>query len=216
MNAREKTLFYGPKVLSNRELIALVIGSGCAGKDAETLAGDILAYGQGLEDLGTAEVRELSDVYGIGSAKACSIVAAFELGKRMAAAAAQQKPRLDAAQQVAAMLIPEMAGVKQEHFFVFCLNSRLRVISKHTVSIGTVDSAPVHPRDVFAPAIRQKASAVIVAHGHPSGDPTPSPEDISLTETLQKAGEIIGIKLLDHVIVAGECYTSLKQEGFVD
>ena len=164
-----------------------------------------------------AEVRELTDISGIGEAKACSIVAAMELSKRIEAGRiACRKSRVGDSSKVARMLMDELATEKREIFMAINLNTKLQIESKSVISIGNLDSAPVHPREVFGPAVRRGAAAVIVAHNHPSGDPTPSIQDIDVTVRLIKASEIIGIKLLDHVIVGNGNFTSMKSEGYFD
>ena len=165
--------------------------------------------------LGAAEVRELTEIDGIGEAKACSIVAAIELSKRLISDhQGAVKERIRDSRQVADLLMEEMMYEKRELFMTLNLNSKLQVESKSVISIGNIDSAPVHPREVFGPAIRRGAAAVVVAHNHPSGDPAPSPQDIEVTKRLISASEILGIRLIDHVIVGNGCFTSMKSEGY--
>jgi DNA repair protein RadC len=165
--------------------------------------------------LGMAEVKELTEIYGIGEAKACSIVAAMELSKRLISdRQGAVKVRIRDSQQVADILMEEMMYEKREFFMTLNLNTKLQIESKSVISIGNIDSAPVHPREVFGPAIRRGAAAVVVAHNHPSGDPTPSMQDIDVTKRLLEASKILGIKLLDHVIVGNGCFTSMKAEGY--
>ena len=152
---------------------------------------------------------------GIGEAKACSIVAAIELSKRLISDhKGAVRVKIRDSRQVAEILMEEMMYEKREFFMTLNLNSKLQVESKSVISIGNLDSAPVHPREVFGPAVRRGAAAVVVAHNHPSGDPTPSPQDIDVTKRLIKASEILGIKLLDHVIIGNGCFTSMKSEGY--
>ena len=213
---KSKMLYYGPKALSNRELLSLVIGSSGTDKDAVDVAGDIMAYTETLSGLGVAEVRELTEVYGVGDSKACSIAAAMELGKRASADSAHRDlTRIYDARQVAEMLMPEFANEKQEHFLLFCLNAKNRIESRVTISIGSLCSTQVHPREVFGPAIKRGAASIIVAHNHPSGEPTPSQPDIDLTKRLVEASKILGIKIHDHVIIGNGCFTSMKAEGYM-
>ena len=159
--------------------------------------------------------KELTEIDGIGEAKACSIVAAMELSKRIISDhQGAVRVRIRDSRQVAEILMEEMMYEKRELFMTLNLNSKLQVESKSVISIGNLDSAPVHPREVFGPAVRRGAAAVVVAHNHPSGDPSPSPQDIDVTKRLIKASEILGIRLLDHVIVGNGCFTSMKSEGF--
>lgn len=215
---QEKLLFGGARGLSNSELLALIIRTGTGNKSAIRLADEVIAYtSDNIGELGMAEVRELTEIEGIGEAKACSIVAAMELSRRMKSdRIARQKHRLSDSKDVAAMLMDELADEKREIFMAINLNSKLQVESKSIVSIGNLDSAPVHPREVFAPAVKRGAAAVIVAHNHPSGDPTPSHQDIEVTMRLLEASKIIGIKLIDHVIVGNGKFTSMKAEGYLD
>ncbi len=213
---QEKMLFAGAGGLSNSELLALIIRTGTGDKSAVRLADEVISYtNEKTGGLGTAEVRELTEIDGIGDAKACSIVAAMELSRRLISARqGTLKVRIRDSRQVAEILTEEMMGEKRELFMTLNLNSKLQVESKSVISIGNLDSAPVHPREVFGPAVRRGAAAVVVAHNHPSGDPTPSTQDIDVTKRLIKASEILGIRLLDHVIVGNGCFTSMKSEGY--
>ena len=213
---QEKMLYAGAGGLSNSELLALIIRTGTGDKSAVRLADEVISYANdNTGGLGSAEVKELTEIDGIGEAKACSIVAAMELSKRLISG--QQgavRIRIRDSRQVAEILMEEMMYEKREFFMTLNLNSKLQVESKSVISIGSLDSAPVHPREVFGPAVRRGAAAVVVAHNHPSGDPTPSPQDIDVTKRLIKASEILGIRLLDHVIVGNGCFTSMKSEGY--
>ena len=213
---QEKMLYAGAGCLSNSELLALIIRTGTDRKSAVRLADEVISYANdNIGDLGLAEVRELTGIDGIGEAKACSIVAAMELSTRLIAdRQGSVKVRIRDSRQVAEILTEEMMGEKRELFMALNLNSKLQIESKSVISIGNLDSAPVHPREVFGPAIRRGAAAVVVAHNHPSGDPTPSVQDIDVTKRLIKASEILGIRLLDHVIVGNGCFTSMKSEGY--
>ena len=213
---QEKMLYAGAAGLSNSELLALIIRTGTGEKSALRLADEVLSYAnENIGGLGAAEVRELTGIDGIGEAKACSIVAAMELSKRVISGHhGSVKVKIRDSMQVAEMLMEEMMYEKRELFMTLNLNTKLQVESKSVISIGSLDSAPVHPREVFGPAVRRGAAAVVVAHNHPSGDPSPSPQDIDVTKRLIKASEILGIKLLDHVIVGNGCFTSMKSEGY--
>lgn len=215
---QEKLIYAGAKVLSNSELLALILRTGSTDRSAIQLAEDVIKYTtDNIGDLGMAEVRELMDINGIGEAKACSIVAAMELSKRIKSdRMANSRHRLKDSREVADILMEELADEKKEYFLAINLNSKLQIESKSVVSIGSLDSAPVHPREVFAPAVRRGAAAVVVAHNHPSGDPSPSPQDIEVTKRLIEASGIIGIKLLDHVIVGNGSFISMKSEGYFD
>jgi DNA repair protein RadC len=215
---QEKMLYGGAGSLSNSELLALIIRTGTGDKSAVRLADEVISYADGFAGgLGAAEVRELTEIDGIGEAKACSIVAAIELSKRLISGhQGAVRPRLRDSAQVAELLLEEMMYEKRELFMTVNLNSKMQVESKSVISIGNLDSAPVHPREVFGPAIRRGAAAVVVAHNHPSGDPSPSPQDIEVTERLIRASKILGIRLIDHVIVGSGCFTSMKSEGYFE
>lgn len=208
-----KMAYFGPQALSNTELLSLMLRTGTKGKTAMELADDVFQYAlENSVDLATAEVAELKEAYGIGDSNANAIVAAMELGRRLSTDR-KTKLRIRDSGEIAEIVSSKLAGDKREHFIAFYLNSKLEIEQEYTVSIGNLDSAPVHPREVFGPAIKKSAAAVIIAHNHPSGDPSPSPEDIAITERLRKAGELLGIRLLDHVIVGDGKYTSMKNEG---
>lgn len=215
---QEKLLYRGASGLSNSELLALIIRTGTEKKSAIGLAEDVIAYtAENIGDLGMAEVRELTEVDGIGEAKACSIVAAMELSRRLISERQLTiKERVRDSAQVAELLMEEMMYETREYLMTLNLNTKLQVESKSIISIGNIDSAPMHPREVFGPAIRRGSAAVILAHNHPSGDPTPSVQDIEVTNRLREASELLGIRLLDHVIVGNGSYISMRNEGYFD
>ncbi len=214
---QEKLLFAGPGGLSNAELLALVIRTGTNEKSAVQLAGEVIAYASSnIGDLGRADARELTGIAGIGTAKACSIVAAVELGKRLISGRAMETAgKITSSETVAELLTREMMYEDREIFMAINLNTKMMIESKSIISIGVLDSTLVHPREVFAPAVRRGAAAVIVAHNHPSGDPDPSDEDVSVTMRLLEASHIIGITLVDHVIIGSGRYTSMRDLGYL-
>lgn len=214
---QERLMFAGPGALSNAELLALVIRTGTSEKSSIQLAEEVLSYAAAnAGDLGKTDPRELIRIDGIGISKACSIVAALELSKRlMSGRVMENRPKVADSEDVAKLLMEEMMYENREIFMSIHLNTKLRVESKTIISIGNLDSAPVHPREVFAPAIKRGAAGVIVAHNHPSGDPAPSAEDISITTRLYEASVILGIKLIDHVIIGNGSYSSMKGLGYI-
>ena len=214
---QEKMLYGGTACLSNAELLALIIRSGTSRKSSVSLAEEVLAYASSeLGGLGKADPRELMQIDGIGAAKACSIVAAIELSSRLISGNVRETaPKLECGDDVARLLTEEMMYERREVFMAIFLNTKLMIESKAVISIGNIDMAPVHPREVFGPAMRRGAAAVIVAHNHPSGDPTPSREDIAVTRRLLDSSELVGIKLVDHVIVGHGRFTSMKAEGYI-
>ena len=208
---REKLLGHGGKNLSNMELIALLIGSGIHEASAITLAGRVLAAtGSGLTALKSASPEELMAVKGIGEASAARILAAAELGSRIAAETTYGRQRIFAADDVYKIFQAEFSGEKQEIVTELLLNAKYEVIGRETVSKGGIVTAHVEPRDVFRPAVKRGATGVILVHNHPSGDPTPSDEDLSATEQIEKAGELIGVKLIDHIIIGSGRHVSLR------
>ena len=214
---QEKLLFAGPGVLSNSELLALVIRTGTSEKSAVQLAEEVIAYAsENSGGLGRADAKQLTMIDGIGEAKACSIIAALELSKRlMSGKVLENSVKISSSRDVAGLLAREMTDESREIFMTINLNTRLRAESKNIISIGSLDSTLVHPREVFAPAVKKGAAAVIVAHNHPSGDPEPSSEDIEVTARLLETSRILGIRLIDHVIIGSGRYTSMKELGYI-
>ena len=208
---REKLEKYGPGKLSSSELLAILLRTGSKGVNVVELSNSILKkFGNGV--LANATVEELQDLHGLGAAKACEIVACFELGRRLL----KNKPAalLLSPEQVATEL-KDIRNHKKEHFVIFYLDSRNNEVKREIISVGTLNASIVHPREVFEPAIQHNANAVIVAHNHPSGDPEPSDEDKILTNRLVEAGKILGIELLDHVVVTGDKHLSFKKKGLI-
>jgi len=213
---QEKLLYHGPGSLSTAELLALVIRVGNGGKSAVQLAEDVLAYsskaGGGL--LG-ADVRELTELDGIGTAKACSIVAAVELSKRCSEHSIRRVSGKNP-DEIAQHMMKELRGEKQEHLIALLMNVKCEIESEVTISIGERSSTAIDPRDVFRTAVRRGACALILVHNHPSGDPAPSREDIEATRRIMAAGDTMNIPLLDHLIIGDKCYVSLRSEGMME
>jgi DNA repair protein RadC len=210
---RERLRARGAEALSAAELIALLLRTGARGHDAVDVARALLARTGGLDRLESAPTCELAAVPGVGAAKAASLIAAFELGRRCAGSHLPEGASLRSPQDVFRHFGPRMRRLAQEHFAVVLLDGRHRVLGDEVVSQGTLTASLVHPREVFRPALRASAAALILVHNHPSGDPTPSAEDRAVTERLARAGEILGIRVLDHVVVAERGYVSLREEG---
>lgn len=212
---REKLAQRGPESLTDAELLAIVLRSGSGGGvTALDLAGRLLNRFGSVAELRRAGAHALCETAGIGPAKAAEILAALELGKR-AAAVRERGPALTSSQAIHAHLAPRMATLEHEEFWLLLLDTRLRLIREVTVSRGDLSGATVHPREVFKHAIRECAAAVIAAHNHPSGDPSPSSEDREITAQLAQAGEIVGIRLLDHLIIGTQGYVSFADRGWV-
>lgn len=215
MRPRERMLKYGPEALSEVELIALLLRSGTAASSALDLGALLLAHFEGVRGLMQAGVQELQAMKGIGPAKATEIKAALELGRRVATAPPAERPVIRTPDDVRALVMEDYRHLDREHFGVLLLNTKHQVLADERISVGTLNSSNVHPREVFKNAIRRSAAALVLVHNHPSGDPTPSRQDIELTGRLVEAGLIIGIEILDHVIIGDNKYISFRAEGLI-
>jgi DNA repair protein RadC len=210
---REKLLRHGAAALGDNELVALVLGSGCAGTDALGVANDLLRVRGGLHGLARSSCDDLAQVVGVGPAKAAKLVAAQELGRRTLAHAPGARVRLATPRDAAAFLLPSYGSRPVEQFGVVLLDSKHRVLRTTVVAIGTLNSTVVHPRDVFREAMLGSAAAIVVFHNHPSGDPSPSSDDIELTRRLLAAGALMGIDVVDHIVLGDARYCSFKESG---
>ncbi len=206
---REKLEARGAMVLSDIELLAILLGSGRKGKNVLTLSSEIL----GIIDQknGSLHVRDLIETHGIGRAKACLITAAMEFARRRIQS---HQTKIRSAEDIIPLL-RHFAERKQEHFICISLNGAHEVIATRVVTVGLVNSTQVHPREVFAEPIVDRACAIIVAHNHPSGDCTPSPEDFEITRILREAGQLLGIKLLDHIIFTPSASYSIHERKLI-
>jgi len=208
---RERLFKLGSEALSAPEILALILGRGIKGESVMMTSQKLLSRFGSLKGVANASVEELTQTRGIGPAKAAQIKAALELSKRLEVDVDDKPKRvLKSPEDVAAEMRGRLKGKKKEHFWVICLDTRNRLINCKPVSIGSLDTSIVHPREVFKEAVSSSAASVIFVHNHPSGDPEPSREDIELTKRLVKAGEIVGIDVLDHIIVCDKSYLSLK------
>jgi len=210
---RERLARHGASVLSNAELLAILLRTGTREESAISLAHRILVQEQGLRYLADSNVEQLSSINGIGKAKAAQIKAAIELGKRLAAFEPGADKPLKCPQDVAGLLMEEMRYLKKEHMKLVLLNVKCNLISVEEISVGSLNASIVHPREVFNPAIRKSSASIIMVHNHPSGDPSPSSEDISITARIAEAGKLIGIELVDHIIIGDGKYISMKEKG---
>ena len=214
---REKLLARGPGALTDSELIAILLRTGIPGANAVQVAAQLLERYKSLNGLSRCTVEELAEIPGIGPAKALHLVAAFDLGRRLARETLTRE-KIDSPDVVYALLAPEMRALHKESLRVILLDTRYHLLRIHEVSVGSVNESIAHPRDVFRPAVISSAYAVIVAHNHPSGDPSPSQSDHSLTRRLAEAAELLQIKLLDHIIIGSPAegrapYFSFKESG---
>jgi DNA repair protein RadC len=210
---RERILQLGEPRLSDAECLALILRTGLPGEAAEALAQRLLRQFGGLPALASSSPLQLAAA-GIGPVRAAALCAAFGLARRLGEAAFRPGTLLRHGGDVARLVRDAARGARRESFFVVLVDARHRLQSLQLVSLGGVDAAPVHPRDVLAPAVRDGAAAVIVAHNHPSGDPGPSADDRRVTDRLRQAGELMGIQLLDHIIVGGDRFYSFAEEGY--
>jgi len=213
---RERLLKLGSEALSSQEVLALILGRGVKGESVIVTAQKLLSKFGNLKNLASASVEELTQIKGIGPAKAAQIKAAFELSRRLEDFSSEvPEITVKSPDDVVKAAKNQLKGKKKEHFLVLCLDTRNHLINIHKVSIGSLDSSIVHPREVFKEAISSSAASVIFAHNHPSGDPTPSEDDIKLTKRLVEAGEIIGIEVLDHIIVCDRDHLSMKARNLL-
>jgi DNA repair protein RadC len=215
LRPRERLAKEGPAGLSTAELLAIVLRTGFQAGTAIDLAAQLLSRFNGLKGLLEASVEELSTTKGIGPAKAAQIKAALEVGRRVAATAATDKPVIKCPGDVSGLMMEKMRHYDREHFVVLHLNTKNQVVAEDTVSIGSLNASLVHPRELFKNAIKKSAAALILVHNHPSGDPSPSREDIDVTRRLTEAGQLLGIEILDHVVIGDLKYVSLKEKGII-
>ena len=213
---REKLLRSGKESLSNTEILSVLIGSGTKNRSAMGLAADIISlHKSGIRYLAECSPEELTQVKGIGTAKACEILAAVELGKRIASIAVDEKTVIRSSADIAEMFMEKMRYYKKEHFMNLMINAKGQIIEEVEVSIGDLCSSTTHPREVFIDAVRRSAGSVVFIHNHPSGDPTPSEADILTTRRLVEVGELLGIPVLDHIVIGDGCFVSMKAKGMI-
>ncbi len=212
---RERLIEVGPQALSNQELIAILIGSGSKGQSALSLATRLLKHFEGLLLLRDASINELTSINGIGVAKAVQLMAALEIGKRIHTYKTSDQYVIKSPEDGANFLMEDLRGLKQEHFVALYLNTKNQIIHRRTIFIGSLNSSIVHPREVFKEAIKHSAASVICAHNHPSGDPSPSNEDVHVTRRLYESGKVVGIELLDHLVIGDHKYISMKEKGYL-
>lgn len=208
---RERMLSYGAEVLSNEELLAIILQSGSKTATVMELSEKILDECQGLYGLRNIKIEELIAINGIGEVKASQIRAVVELGKRLSNSMKEKYGKIRSSQQIGEQLIEEMKDLSQEHFIVFYLNAKNDVIKKETIFIGTLNQSIAHPREIFHLAVRYSASRLILVHNHPSGNPEPSDQDELFTKRLVSCGEMMGIDVLDHIVVGETDYVSFRE-----
>lgn len=210
---RERLRNLGAQALSNAELLAILLRTGLPGENVVQLGQRLLQTFGGLSGLHRVSFDELCAQHGVGEAKAAQIKAAIELGRRLTLEGRETRPTISSPADAAALISYEMSALEQEHLRVLLLDTRNHLLEIREIYRGSVNLAQVRIAEVFRDAIRRNATAIIVAHNHPSGDPTPSPEDIALTRILVQAGKLLNIEVLDHLIIAGGRFVSLKERG---
>jgi DNA repair protein RadC len=210
---REKLMRHGAAALGDNELVAAILGSGCRHANALAVANEVLAARSGIHGLVRSTCDELARVAGIGRAKAAQVLAAVELGRRTLAHAPGARIQLRTPRDAAAYLLPQFGARSIEQFGVVLLDTKHRVLRATVLTIGGLNATAVQPREVFREAALGGAAAIVIFHNHPSGDPTPSPDDVELTERLVAAGVVIGIDVVDHLILAEVRYWSFKETG---
>ncbi|MEW5953348.1 MAG: DNA repair protein RadC [Bacillota bacterium] len=206
--AREEVARYGVDAVSLAGIFAAIIGD----VPDETMKS---LMEQGLKNVAAMTLDEYMKLPGIGKEKAVRLNASFELARRLARVLPEEKPSITSPENAAALVMEEMRHFDREHFWALLLNTKNQVVAREVISIGALDFSVVHPRELFKAAIKRSAAAVILVHNHPSGDPTPSPQDIEVTTKLVEAGNIVGIKVLDHLVIGDNKFTSFKTQGLM-
>ncbi len=210
---RERLVQVGAQAVSTGELLAIILRTGARGESVLRLAERLLVEFGSLPGLSRASVTELTRVHGIGEAKAVEIKAALEIGRRLVSSAPEERPRVTSPADAANLLKSEMMFLEQEHLRVVLLDTRNRVLRMPTIYVGSLNASVVRIGELFRAAIRENAAALIVAHNHPSGDPSPSPEDIRVTRQIVEAGKLLDIDVLDHIVIGRPSFVSLKERG---
>ena len=210
---RERLMQVGATAVSSAKLLAIILRVGSRNESVVQLATRLLAHFGGLPGLARASLTELQEVKGIGPAKAIEIKAALELGRRLLAAAPEERAQITSPADAANLLMSEMMFLEQEHLRVILLDTRSRVLSSPTVYVGSLNTSVIRVGELFRAAIKANAAAIIVAHNHPSGDPSPSPEDVNVTRQIVQAGKLLDIQLLDHIVIGRQRFVSLKERG---
>ncbi len=212
---RERLSQYGPELLSNRELLAILLRTGTKDSSVFSLVDRLISHFGSIRGVACASFEELCALKGIGPAKASDILAAFELAKRLSNSDMQMREVINNPADAAGIVMDEMRLLDREHFVILMLNTKHRVIAKKIVSIGHLNASLVHPRELFKDIIKRSSAAVILVHNHPSGDPTPSKDDITITNRLCEAGRLLGIDVVDHLVVGDKKYVSFREKGLI-
>jgi len=213
---REKLMLRGPQNLTDAELLAILIRTGKKGKTVISVAQEIISTHKNLAILASKTISDLVKVGGIGKDKAATLLAAFELSRRILSQSKWLNERkITSPQDVAEIFIPLLRDELKEKFILVCLNSANKIIATETISVGNLNSSVVHPREVFKTAIDHSSASIILLHNHPSGNPEPSNEDISITKKMVESGKILDIPVFDHIIIAGNSFTSFVEKRLI-
>lgn len=212
---RQKLMALGPEALSNAELLAILLRVGSRTESAVQLATRVLTKSGGLSKLPHLSLEDLQENRGIGPDKAVTVKAALELGSRLATAPREEVGGITSPRQAADLFMEELRYKKKEYFKILLLNTKNHVISREEISVGSLSASIVHPREIFIAPLRKSAASVILFHNHPSGDPTPSQQDIEVTRRLVDAGNILGIAVRDHIIIGDGCFFSFREKGLL-
>lgn len=212
---RERLIQKGAHSLSNQELLAIILRTGTMNESVLQVAQRMLQHFEGLRLLKHATIEELTSIKGIGTAKAIQVIASLELGQRVMQLHPDEKYKILSPEDGANYVMEELRFLTQEHFVAAYLNTKNEVIHKQTVFIGSLNASLVHPREVFKEGIRRSAASVICFHNHPSGDPSPSREDIEVTKRLVESGKLLGIELIDHIVIGDKQFVSLREKGYI-
>jgi DNA repair protein RadC len=212
---RERLLMNGADALADAELLAVLLGTGTAGEPVSVLAARLLQKAGGLRNLDRLGVSALSEQSGIGTGKACRLRAALELGRRAAAVPLSRGRRITCSRDVDAAFRPRLGKAAQEHFLAVALDTKNRPIAEVEVAVGGLSACALRPADVFRVALRESAAALLLVHNHPSGDPSPSTEDVAFTRRLRRAGELVGVEVLDHIVIGEQGYFSFLDAGLL-
>jgi len=210
---RERLLNYGVGALSSVELLAIILRTGTHDENVIRMAQRLLATFGGLTGLAKANTSELASEKGLGSAKVAQIKAALELGRRMQLQSPEERPQIRAPTDAANLVMSEMSLLEQEHLRVMLLDTKNYVLATPTIYVGSLNTSLIRVGELFREAIRANCAAVIVLHNHPSGDPTPSPEDVAVTKQIVEAGKLLDVEVLDHLIIGRQRFVSLKERG---
>jgi DNA repair protein RadC len=211
---RERLARLGPQALTSAELLAILLRVGVQGENAVQVGQRLLQTFGGIRGLHRASLADVQRQHGLGAAKAGAIKAAIELGRRLTLEAPEERPTIHSPADAAALVMYEMAALDQEHLRVIVLDTRNHVIEINELYHGSLNASVVRVGEVFRPALRHNAASILVVHNHPSGDPTPSPDDIVVTRSLVKAGQLLDIDVLDHLVIGQGKYVSMKESGY--